>query len=652
MSKHTILCLVCMVLVAAILLWKYGSGLAGIGGAGKSENDLSGQCGPDLTYEYNAGTGKLTIRGHGPMTSSPWGGHKGVKVKSVEFEEGITALCKGAFYAQDKLAGDLVLPSTLTWIGDFAFYSTSSLQGIRLAPATTHLGDYAFRHSGISGELKLPETIRYLGEECFDGCKNLTGKLDLPKGLEKIGRCAFNGCAGFTGDLVIPDSVREIGAYAFAECKGLDGRLVISKGLREIPDSCFGGLKKIRGDLVIPDNVQVIGEAAFYGCGFDGQLVLPERMREIGSGAFQYCKELKGRVRLPQGLRRIEKRQFIGCASLGEIRLPDGIRYICNQAFNDCRALTKIELPDGLVGIGKYAFSGCKNLAGINLPKKLEILEDGAFANCKSLGGELKLPAGLLSIGERCFDGATSLQGRLLIPDSVAVLAASSFADCGGITEAVFGKGIESIGKAAFAGCGLLKSVTFNGQDFTPDYYRDAGKDSSFPAGCQIRMQTEKSIHDYYSDVNKDPAHAAPAGNGRQNDNAKGQAKECPYYWTDSLKRETFAGVGRYSDIRLTFDDRDLLFSVNGRKATPYQYRADANSSDKSIFLTPARIACKGVRIHDLKFVHGSRANFVQARLASPDGQKQTVYFTKNDLDVDPAIDARISLEEDLFRPD
>lgn len=638
-------------LVSAVLFWRCATSLGGNDNFGKKAVDMSGQCGDALSYSYVAKTGKLTISGHGPMTSCPWSGHKGVKVKSVEFEEGITSICKGAFYGQSELAGDLVLPSTLTHIGDFAFYSTSSLHSITFAGKITHIGDYAFRHSGIAGELKLPASIRYIGEDCFYGCKNLAGKLHLPASLEKIGRCAFYECSGFVGDLVIPDSVREIGSFAFAECKGLDGRLVISKAIREIPDSCFGGLRKIRGDLVIPPNVQVIGESAFYCAGFDGQLVLPDRMTKIANSAFQYCKMLKGMVKLPQGLTRVEKRLFIGCENLEEVKLSKDIRYICNQAFKSCSALAKIHFPDGLAGIGKYAFAGCKNLTAIDLPRKLMILEDGAFANCNNLGGEPKLPEGLVSIGENCFAMASSLHGSLALPDSVNVLGKKAFAGCTGIAEVTFGEGMKSIGKSAFAGCKALKTARFRNKDHVPDFYEKSGQDDSFPDGCLIRAEKEQAITGSFENGDEKSETIFRSRDLAGKDSMLIGNKEEPYYWTSNLKHADFVGIENYTDIRLSFGDSAIQISVNGRMGKSHPYQANANSPSMDIVITD-RMSYKGGYLQNFRFVHGERVNVVQASLVLQAGQEKTVYFVKDDPDLDPTIDTWISLKESLLRVD
>ena len=74
--------------------------------------------------------------------------------------------------------------------------------------------------------------------------------------MKKIGKYTFSGCRGLTGELKIPGSVKEIGAYAFFYCSGLTGELKIPDSVKEIGRSAFGGcigLTRIR----VPKGVEI-----------------------------------------------------------------------------------------------------------------------------------------------------------------------------------------------------------------------------------------------------------------------------------------------------------------------------------------------------------------------------------------------------------
>jgi len=620
---------------------------SGADGGRSKGKDMSGQCGDNLTYEYLAKGGKLIIRGTGEMTSCPWSGYGGVVVKSVEFEEGITNIYHGAFYGQNELAGDIVLPSTVTYIDDLAFYGTSKLGSVKLPEGVTYLGDYAFRQSGIKGELFLPDSITYIGEECFDDCTNLTGTLKLPASLQKIGRVAFNGCKGFTGDLIIPDSVTEIGDYAFASCPGFDGKLVISQNLTEIEANCFNYDTGFRGDLIIPDGVKRIGEGAFRGCTFDGMLKLPGDVLVIDESAFSYCENLKGEVIIPDGIDRINCSVFEKCKGISSVVFPSGLKYICRNAFYGCEGLSgEIAFPEGLVGIGSYSFSGCKNISGaLNMPETVEIIEAGAFEDCEGFTGELIIPSKVVNIGKRAFDNCVGLTGNLVIHDNVVVIGAEAFRDCKGIDNVIIGTAVRSIGERAFANCLAVSKVTFKNGDVLPDYYVNTENNSedSFPQQCELVVnKAARLVRDVWGSEHK-ALETKPAGEFPGVE-AMG---EVPYYWTDSLRQYDFVGVGEFADTTMKFDAYKLSISINGREAESYSFYADANGNDNSVITD--QLWYKDGYIEKLEYLIGYKIVVVRGTYIRNNGEKQDIYFVSDNSYSDTGINLKISIEENVL---
>ena len=66
--------------------------------------------------------------------------------------------------------------------------------------------------------VKLPQSLKTIGNMAFDGCSNLK-EIEIPNGIETIGSTAFRNCA--LTSLVIPESVKSIADYAFDNCKHL-----------------------------------------------------------------------------------------------------------------------------------------------------------------------------------------------------------------------------------------------------------------------------------------------------------------------------------------------------------------------------------------------------------------------------------------------
>ena len=149
---------------------------------------------------------------------------------------------------------------------------------------------YMFWGANFTGSLVIPDSVTEIGEHAFYGCNGFTGDLVIPNSVTSIGYQAFSFCTGFNGSLTIGNSVIGIGADAFYGCNGFTGNLVIPDSLVSIGYSAFYGCSGFTGDLVIPNSVTEIGDYAFYGCiGFNGNLTIGSSVTEIGNYAFKDC---------------------------------------------------------------------------------------------------------------------------------------------------------------------------------------------------------------------------------------------------------------------------------------------------------------------------------------------------------------------------
>ena len=258
----------------------------------------------------------------------------------------------------------------------------------------------------------LPESITTIGESAFSGCSGLTGNLILPDGVTTIEGWAFSGCSGFTGNLIIPGNVTTIGEMAFRGCTGLTGDLIISNGVTTIGELAFVNCSNFKGNLILPDGLTTIGSEAFAQCsGFTGNLILPEGLTKIGWGAFGNCTGFTGNLILPDGLTTIGDFAFSDCSNFtGNLILPDGLTTIGNYAFRECSGFTgNLILPDGLTTFGHYAFYRCYGLTGLTIGKNVTTIPEGAFNDCTNITGDVVFPASLTSIINYGFSGCNNV---------------------------------------------------------------------------------------------------------------------------------------------------------------------------------------------------------------------------------------------------
>ena len=104
------------------------------------------------------------------------------------------------------------MPDRLISIGTEAFHSCWELTGdLTLPEGLTEIGDFAFRSTKLTSVL-LPTTVTRIGNYAFDDCENLT-QVNIPEGVTDIGAYAFYDTA--ITSVTIPSSVLKMGAYAF-----------------------------------------------------------------------------------------------------------------------------------------------------------------------------------------------------------------------------------------------------------------------------------------------------------------------------------------------------------------------------------------------------------------------------------------------------
>lgn len=187
-----------------------------------------------------------------------------------------------------------------------AFDEKNTLVRVVLPDSLTGIGERAFRDCvNLTGSIIIPEGVTRIGPSAFLWCNSLTGSLSLPTTLEYIGGGgavdiggAFDGCH-FNCELKLPNSLKYIGHNVFASNPGYYGNLVLPEKLEYIGDGAFCNDNNLTGNLIIPQGVKAINQNAFGGTGFNGTLQLYDGITSINQGAFNNVP-LKGELTLPK----------------------------------------------------------------------------------------------------------------------------------------------------------------------------------------------------------------------------------------------------------------------------------------------------------------------------------------------------------------
>ena len=374
-------------------------------------------------------------------------------------------------YLDSELVTELVIPYSITSIGNYAFLGCSGLKSVVIPNSVTSIGNNAFWKCSSLTSITIPNSVTSIGKIAFQDCTSLTGELVIPNSVTSIGNQAFCNCSGLTS-VVIGNSVASIGEWAFDNCKGLES-------------------------VTIPNSVTSIGNWAFNGCSGLTSIEIGNSVTSIGGYAFQYCFSLENMVVavgntvydsrnncnaiietstntlafgckntvIPNSVTSIRYAAFYGCKNLTSVVIPNSVTSIGNRAFYDCSGLTSITIPNNVTSIGSEAFRGCSGLTSITIPNNVTSIGNYTFYGCSGLTS-ITIPNNVTSIGERAFSACYGLTGELVIPNSMTSIGNYAFAGCSGLTgELVIPNSVTSIGECAFYNCSGLTSIVVDGNN-------------------------------------------------------------------------------------------------------------------------------------------------------------------------------------------
>ena len=241
---------------------------------------------------------------------------------SYSVKEGTRIICNHAFWHCNSLS-DIVIPSSVTSIGDRAFHWCLSLSDFVIPASVTSIGDWAFEHCRSLPEIVIPASVTSIGSGAFSFCRSLSD-IVIPDSVTSIGNGAFNYCSSLKY-ISIPKSVICLNGNPFYNW---DGKLeCLSPNFIYEDDVLFNkGKSKIISfrnqnieSYVIPTSVTSIGDNAFTVCRSLSKIVIPSSVTSIGSGAFSFCRSLSDIV-IPVSVTSIGNRAFYGC------NFPDNLK--------------------------------------------------------------------------------------------------------------------------------------------------------------------------------------------------------------------------------------------------------------------------------------------------------------------------------------
>lgn len=441
-------------------------------------------------------------------------------------------------------------------------------------PGTVHtVYKYALYKSALTGELVLPESITSVGEKAFADSPGITSIVvrctgsTVLTGSNPPSNSPFQNCSGVT-KITVPISVQLASVFSsntyIKEFRftgsGASGfpTEYYQNNWRSMPWSWWAqsnwqisvnfesGITSVDPwmfyrdhtgyatitSVTLADSIREIGSRAFYNCNKITTLVLPNGLTSAGTEAFFNCTAVTS-LTVPISFRmdvggnsditRINTLRFTpgtgegadysastcqrlfwynssgynltfdeGIVSIGDysylkpsstVSFPVSLDFIGTYAFSGS-SVTNLNLNDGLKGIGDNAFGSCPNIANLVIPDTVETVGDGAFGNCTALR-TLSVPVTLkctAAMFQNCpvhtFRFTAGSDGAGADYDDESSKTTPWYSSSWSRDITVSFNGVKSIGDYMFAGCAYSDGVTsfgLTGGISFPDSLTDIG---------------------------------------------------------------------------------------------------------------------------------------------------------------------------------
>ena len=436
--------------------------------------------GLQLKYDYLS-DGTIEITKFVSSTSSD------IELPSVIDGKSVTSIGYRAFNADDIEAcsnlTSIIIPDSVTGIGDYAFYNCTSLTDVTIPDSVTSIGMCAFEHCESLTDVMIPGSVTSIGWGAFRDCINLID-VTIPDGVTSIESFAFQNCTSLT-TVTIPDSVTSIGGYAFYNCTSLKS-ITIPNSVTSIGDWVFEYCTSLT-IVMISDSVTSIGDGAFSECTSLTEIIVDSNNKAYASkDGILFDKNFETIICCPGG-------------KIGSFTIPDSVTNIGYWAFYSCIGLTSVVIPDSVTSIGVGTFKLCTSLTEIvvdsnnkSYASKDDILFDKNFETiiCCPGGkiGSFTIPDSVTSIGESAFAACTSLTD-VTIPDSVTSIGYGAFRDCTSLTDVTIPNSVISIGDLAFFDCDKLTDIYYKGSE--PEWNQISIGSLAIPSNVTIHYESE-----------------------------------------------------------------------------------------------------------------------------------------------------------------
>lgn len=235
----------------------------------------------DLDFKLNAeGTGYVV---------TGMGTYKGTSLIIPEVYRGLPVVAiKNDAFKQTTLT-HVVIPNSVTSIGDAAFRSCRSLVSVIIGNSVTSIGSYAFDSCESIKNIIIPDSVISLGDSVFESCNSLES-VTFGNSLNTIGDKVFYSCDNLA-NINWGNSLKYIGSEVFSYCKNIT-EINMPDSVISIGDKVFMGCERL-AKVTLSNSLTYMGYNTFADCELISSIVVPKSVMYMGSYLFANCESVK-----------------------------------------------------------------------------------------------------------------------------------------------------------------------------------------------------------------------------------------------------------------------------------------------------------------------------------------------------------------------
>ena len=301
-------------------------------------------------------------------------------IPSTYNDKPVTVIAERAFCKCKKLES-ITFSENISFIDSTAFCECSELKEIKIVGDNTEYrveGNCLIENSdnkivlGCSTSV-IPSSVTAIGEHAFYKCAALK-IIDIPASVTDISEKAYYKCTALKTIRV--DSGNTV--YTSENSNGNQCNCLIEKATHKVLLTC------LRSD--IPEDASMYGDYAFTSNTSIVSLTVPDGMTEISNDMLKGCTDLIT-IEIPASITSISGHKFEDCRKLKTIIIKDEDRsaYKVDGGCvikKDTGTLTVgtvgAVIPDYVSSIEEYAFFG-REITDINIPSSVKCIQACAF---------------------------------------------------------------------------------------------------------------------------------------------------------------------------------------------------------------------------------------------------------------------------------